>query len=353
MDRLKFVRIVKGKYAFFRSKETGDVALPRPIGGPEFHRKYAELLDIRERGRTPVEADRSSWSWLIDAYLASAEFAALADTTQDDYRRTCELLRAELGDQPFRFTTRGMLKAVRDDFAATPRKANKVKQMASRLFTWADENDLVPAGFNPAADLKRLKRKGGDREILDWSDAEIEWIFAAAPAHVLTPLMIFLFTGQRERDVPGMTWSQWQGDVIRVRTSKTGALLDIPCHPALKTYLERLRASRKVVAMSGEICLTEAGKPFSVNGLNGAIRRLVERVARTHAIPGNRSPHGLRYSAASRMEEGGATHAAIAEVLGHRTFRMALKYAGQRVRARSAVAAMPGGAVPKRTGNEG
>ena len=31
--------------------------------------------------------------------------------------------------------------------AETPRKAHKVKQMVSRLYSWADENDLVAEGF--------------------------------------------------------------------------------------------------------------------------------------------------------------------------------------------------------------
>jgi hypothetical protein len=35
--------------------------------------------------------------------------------------------------------------------------------MASRLYSWADEGELVPEGFNPAAGVKRLKRKGGEQ----------------------------------------------------------------------------------------------------------------------------------------------------------------------------------------------
>ena len=48
----------------------------------------------------------------------------------------------------------------------------------------------------------------------------------------------------------------------------------------------------------------------------------------------------LRYAAASRMEEGGASVAQIEAVLGHRTFAMALKYATQRLRAKAGVEAM-------------
>jgi integrase len=347
--RLRFVRLIKGVYPYFRSKETGDVPLPRPVGSPEFHRRYAELLAEREARRGlaggPAQPNESTFAFLISRYLASTEYAALADSTRIDYSRTCALIEAELGAEPFRYTTRAMLKAVRDDLAATPRKAHKVKQMASRLYSWAEENDLVPAGFNPAAGLKRLARKGGVREIVVWSDQEIAWVLAAAPPHVVTPLLLALYTGQRREDVAAMKWNQWQGDIVRVRQSKTGALLDIACHPVLRAHLEQLRASRKVIAFAGEIALTAKGKPFTANGLSGAVRRVVEKIPQ---MPPDRSMHGLRYAAGSQMAEGGASVAEIEAVLGHRTFKMALKYAGQRLRAAGGIAAMTAG---ERAGN--
>lgn len=343
----KFVRLVKGRYPRFRTRETGDLPLPGPIGSPAFLRDYAALLELRDarRGRAAdAGPDPRSWAFLIDQYLASPEYAALSDATRPGYARTCALLRDELGDQPFALTTKAMIKAVRDDHAATTRKAHKIKQMASRLYSFAAECSLVPDGFNPAAGLKRIQRKGGPREIIVWSDPEIDWVLAAAPPHVVTPILIALYTGQRRTDVASMRWDQWQGDFIRVRTSKTGALLDLACHPVLKAHLVSLRGSRKVIAMSGEIALSDKGKAFTADGMSAAVRRVVEKVARESGrIGGSRSMHGLRYASASRMEEGGATHAEIAEVLGHRTFKMALKYAGQRVRARAAVAAMTGG----------
>ena len=85
------------------------------------------------------------------------------------------------------------------------------------------------------------------------------------------------------------------------------------------------------------ICTTEAGKAFTPNGLSGAIRRRVESI---DAMPNNRSMHGLRYAAGSRMEEAGCTVAEIESVLGHQTFKMALKYASQRLRAAAAMAKM-------------
>jgi integrase len=167
----------------------------------------------------------------------------------------------------------------------------------------------------------------------------VAWVLAAAPLHVQTPILIALYSGQRRADVAAMTWQQLQGDWMRVRTSKTRALIDLPCHPVLKAHLDMLRKAAKVVSLTGPICLTPTGKPFSVNGLSGAVRRVVEAHPQ---VPNNRSMHGLRYAAAARMEEGGAGVATIEAVLGHRTFKMALKYASGRLRAAQGVAAMKG-----------
>jgi integrase len=223
-----------------------------------------------------------------------------------------------------------MIKVVRDDHAATARKANKIKQMISRLYSWADENDLVPAGLNPTKGLKRLRRKGGEREITVWSDEEIELLRSHASPLILTAVSLAIYTGQRLSDLVRMSWAEFQGSTIRVRQSKTKTLLDIACHPVLRAHLETLpRGSIHI--------LTRDGKPMSPNALAGALRREVERIPE---MPKPRSMHGLRYAAASRMEEGGATVAEIDAVLGHRTFRMALKYASQRLRAKAGVSAM-------------
>jgi integrase len=337
----RYLYLSKGRYWRFRHPATGDITMPHARGvrideqlkQPGFVRKYEELLAKVERDEiAPVAVDRRSVRWLIREYLASEEFRVLADPTQRDYERTLALIEEELGDEPFAFVTRGMIKAVRDSYARQTRKAHKIKQMASRLYSWADENELVPEGFNPAARIKRLKRKGGDQEYVVWSAHEIELFLAEAPEHVRTPVLLALYTGQRANDIARMLWSQWQDDYIRVRQAKTGAMLDIACHHRLKAHLETLKSTRS--SLKGTICLTVRGKSFNANNLGSAIYRAVQNIA---AMPKNRSLHGLRYAAGSAMEEAGCTISEIEAVLGHRTLRMALKYASQRLRTRSAM----------------
>ncbi|GGB14759.1 hypothetical protein GCM10011380_00200 [Sphingomonas metalli] len=335
---LRFTYLSKGAYWRFRHKLTGDVPLPHEKGlhwskQPEraaFMQRYAELLAVVEAKKV-APPSRSTFAWLIAEYQRSPEFRNLADSTQTDYARTLGLLKDELGQVRFALASRAILKAVRDDHATTTRKAHKIKQMLSRLYSWADEAGHVPEGFNPAKGIKKIKRKGGAREIVVWSDAEIAAFLKGAPEHLVTPVLIALYTGQRREDVVRMTWQQYQGDVIRVRQSKTTALLDIACHSVLRKHLDALKRQGVV------ICTTEGGKAYTANGLSQAVRRRVSKVA---AMPDDRSMHGLRYAAGSRMEEAGCTVAEIESVLGHQTFRMALKYASQRLRAKAAIAKM-------------
>ena len=46
---LRFLRLIKGRYWYFRSKETGDVRVPGTPNQVIFHQTYADLLEKRER----------------------------------------------------------------------------------------------------------------------------------------------------------------------------------------------------------------------------------------------------------------------------------------------------------------
>lgn len=334
---LKYTYLAKGKYWRFRHPITGDCKLPGQPGEKEFNRKYEELCAKVEA--RPEPASKDSWSWLIKRYRKSGEFRSLADSTQLDYGKTLDLIDEYLGAQPFRLTTRAMIKVVRDKFADQARKAHKIKQMTSRLYSWADEEELVPEGFNPAAKLKRIKRKGGSREYVCWSAYEFDMFFPRAIRSMKTAVMLARYTGQRAEDIVTMTWADFQGDMIRVRQSKTRTPLDIPCHSALRSYLDGLRRDLDREKGRSILILTSgAGAPYNANSLSSAIGREVRKVAKDTEFPIERSIHGLRYMAGSDMDEAGCTVAEIESILGHQTFKMALKYASQRLRARAATA---------------
>ncbi|WP_313332142.1 tyrosine-type recombinase/integrase [Sphingobium yanoikuyae] len=328
-SKLKYTYLAKGRYWRFRHAPTvGDVPLPGTPGDPEFHARYSELL--KRVTATPKAAPaQSSFAWLVGKYRKSPEFAMLRPRTRDDYEISLNVIVEELGDQPYAFTTRKMLKAVRDGYSATPRKADKLKAMMSRLYSWADEEEHVPEGFNPAAGLKKLRKK--PEPYVPWSDEEIDLLLANAPSHVVTPVMLAAYTGQRASDVVSMTWTQYKGSTIRVKQDKTGEPLDIACHPKLRAYLDSLRATdRKGVVMA----TSAEDRSYTAGSLSQALTRAIRQI---DEMP-HRTMHGLRYAAAARLEEAGCTVAEIAAIIGHRTYQMAMKYIAQRKAAQRAIA---------------
>ena len=322
---LPFTYVVKGRYWRFRRGDL-NVSLPGAPGDAAFHAAYSTHLERAEA--VVAEPARTSFTWLIKRYRVSEEFKALRDPTQLDYGKTLDLIERELGDEPFRYTTRTMIKAVRDDHAATPRKAHKIKQMVSRLYSWADENDLVPEGFNPTEKLKRLKTR--TRHITPWSEPEITMFLAAAAEHTKTAVMLCLYTGQRAEDVVTMEWSAFQGSAIRVLQSKTNEPLDIACHPILRARLEKVKTK-----FGGRIVRNANGRPMTANAFAQDVRRTAEAI---DGFPAARSPHGLRYAAAGRLNEAGCSVVEATSVLGHRTYQMAMQYLAQRSASESALA---------------
>lgn len=324
--KLPFTYIIAGKYWRFRRGEL-KAPLPGKPGDPAFHARYSELLALSENH--PVEPASDTLAALIRDYRASAEFAALRNPTQLDYGRTLSLLEADdLASQPFRLITGPMVKVVRDEYASTPRKAHKIKQVVSRLYSWAQEEGRVSSGMSPAAEFKKLKHR--QNAIAPWSEEEIALFLAHCPAELKTPFLLALCTGQRPEDAVTMEWSAYQGSFIRVRQSKTGEPLDIACHPTLKAHLDKIRTS-----FGGRIARTALKRPYTANGFAQHIRRVAATIP---DFPPHRSPHGLRYAAAGRLEEAGVTPFDAASVLGHRTYQMAMKYLSQRKRSAQAMA---------------
>lgn len=316
---------------YWRFRRDGqDTALPGTPGDPDFHARYAQLMAAADRLATrAAEPPRQSFEWLARSYLKSAEFAALAPRTRDDYEATITgLLLPALGPERFDCVTRPVVKALRDAYADKARKAHKIKQMVSRIYSWAEEESLLPADFqNPAAGIRRLKVRSKPIEV--WSDAEFALALGHASPTLRTALLLAVYTGQRRTDLPEMLWEHYHGQTIRVRQSKTGELLQIPCHPELARHLDGIRTG-----FGGPILRGPGGKPISAGALS---QLLVRELGRIPEMPA-RSWHGLRYLSAGHIEQAGCTVSQCSSILGHRTYQMATKYMAQLREAEAALA---------------
>ena len=162
-----------------------------------------------------------------------------------------DLLAEKWGPHPVTDIERRHIRKLRDKYAETPGKANKIVSVLRILLTFAIEGNY--RSDNPARDIKKLKMGAGHAS---WPDEAIERFLEIAPPMMALALKLGLYTGQREGDVLAMSWHDFDGDRIKVVQSKTGTKLSLPVHSALR---EALDSQERV---SPIILTTETGRPF-------------------------------------------------------------------------------------------
>jgi integrase len=201
----------------------GGPALPGKPGDPEFMAAYNEAVAKR------VTVPQAELLSVLLGYQTSAEFRQLSDRTRRDYTRYIKLIEAKFGDFPLRALsdrrTRGVFLEWRDELAAhSLRGADYAWTVLARILSWALNRRLILE--NPCEKGGRLYR--GTRVDKIWTDDDEAAFLKSAPAHLHLPLLLALWTGQRQGDLLRLPWSAYDGARIRLRQSKTGARVSIP-----------------------------------------------------------------------------------------------------------------------------
>ncbi len=331
----------RGRMFGYYRRQGQRIRIRGEVGSADFLANY-QRVDVEFEARAPARrspeasAIPGSFRALVETYRASPEFRQLAASSRRDYGRAIDGLIPKYGDLPVALMPRAWIIARRNELQDKPRSANFLVAVIRRLLSYAVDLEWRPD--NPALRIGSLRTGPGYRA---WTDAEVMAMTGpGAPAWLRLPVLIGLYTGQREGDILRLPWSSYDGLVIRVRPSKarrqkSSLELTIPVHPALRTELGG--ATRLALV----ICTTETGRPWTTHHF---VHRFAE--ARTKlGLPDDLTFHGLRYSAASRLAEAGASDAEIQAITGHATRAMVGKYsagARQRVMAEGAIARLPG-----------
>ncbi len=197
----------------------GGPSLHGEPGTPEFIASYNEA--VAAKAATPQGVILS----ILQGYQASEDFRGLADSTRRSYVPLIRRIEKEFGDFPLSALTdrrtRGVFMAWRDKIAANSgrRQADYAWSVLARVLSWALDRGIVAA--NPCTHGGRLYR--GSRAEKIWTAADEATFLERAPAHLHLPLLLALWTGQRQGDLLRLPWSAYDGTHIRLRQSKTGA----------------------------------------------------------------------------------------------------------------------------------
>jgi integrase len=154
--------------------------------------------------------------------------------TRTDYGRYLGLVGDKFGDMPLAAVedrrARGEFKEWRDSIAASPRAADYAWTVLARLMSWAKDRGKIVS--NPC---ERGGRKyKADRSDCVWSETDIARFLAVASPPLRLPLLLALWTGQRQGDLLRLPWSAFDGSTIRLRQSKTGRRVAIKAGEPLR-----------------------------------------------------------------------------------------------------------------------
>jgi integrase len=275
--------------------------------GTQVERTYAPYTP------KPQPRPRDTLTALIDAYKDSPEFRGMAQSTKTTYSiylRPLDIVgQVAPGEVKRRniLTTRDVIASERGNAAA-----NYFVTVARQLFNWAIDREWVE--INPAAKIKKLETG----HLTAWTQEQANTALAGLPEHLRRVVVLGMHTGQRRGDLCSMTWAAYDGERIRLRQQKTGAVLVLPVHPDLKAELDAWKPTATAMTM-----LTNAdGRPWLPNNLSYHMPAALARLG----LPDDLNVHGLRKLAAANLADAGCSTKQIMAVTGHRTLAMVELY---------------------------
>lgn len=297
-------RLADGRTLTYWYAWKGGPALRGEPGSPEFVASYNDAAAQKVKIPTGVLLS------IMQGYQVSEDFRQLADATRRGYIALITRIEFKFADFPLSALTdrrtRGVFLAWRDKLAVDSgrRQADYAWTVLARILSWALNRGLVAA--NPCQRGGRLYR--GSRADKIWTADDESAFLKKAPSHLHLPLLLALWTGQRQRDLLRLSWSAYDGTHIRLRQSKTGVRVSIPVGVLLKAALD---AAANIKHGPTILCSTNK-KPWTSDGFRASWRKACQKAG----IVGV-TFNDLRGTAVTRLAIAGCTEAEIATITGH------------------------------------
>jgi integrase len=297
----KTKKLADGTLVTYRWLGKGGPRLVGEPGTPEFMASYNAAV---AKKITPPTGKLLS---LLQAYQDSDAFRSLAPRTQADYVAQIKIVEQKFADFPLSAMplqrTRGIFKDWREKRAVSSRRqADYAWVVLARILSWGLDRGLVAA--NPCTRGGRLYR--GSRAENIWTGQDEQAFLQHAPDHMHLPLLLGLWTGQRQGDLLRLPWSAYDGTYIRLRQSKGGVRVVIRVGAPLKAALDATPRRSPIILTTLE------GKPWTPDGFRVSWRKACKRAG----IVGL-TLHDLRGTAVTRLALADATEAQIATITGH------------------------------------
>jgi hypothetical protein len=213
--------------------------LLKPYGSEEF---LAELAAVRVRheGKKPHEIP-GTWGALVSQYREH-RLPQLEPRTQSDYQKVLDWLKP-LHRMELSKWTRGFAIWLRDKALKKKgrRFANYVISVVQAVFTWALERELVDE--HPIQKVKAIPRpKSMPRANRPWTRDEWNAVLAAAPEHLLAPMLLCGVLGWREGEVVNRPRDDYDRQYKKIKrvSAKSGRIVKTPVPKIISDALDAL-----------------------------------------------------------------------------------------------------------------
>ncbi len=280
----------------------------------------------RRAARPPAPPRERTLAALWNEYRASPRFSALRATTRRDYEGRARVFLAWAGDQPAAALDELALDAFYQRLRETRGPHQAAGVIAVLRVTLSHGQRIRWLSRNPARGMRvSLPRP---RPVV-WTPEEEAAIIETADdlgEHgVADAFMIALHTGQRAGDVRRVeAFFEVNGRLrLRVRQSKTGAMVDIPATAALAARLRAITARHRAAGLNPPALVLDdhTRRPFTRHGLSHRFAAI--RAAACQRFPAlapsmraKRFMHA-RHTCVTRLAEAGVDIAGISAIPGH------------------------------------
>jgi integrase len=293
-------KLADGSFKIYYWAWKGGPPLRGEPGTSEFIASYNEAVVQK------VAPPRGTLLSLLQQYQASEDFYLLAASTRRSYVPLIVRIEKDLGEFPLSALTdrrtRGIFLAWRDRIAANGRRqADYAWTVLARVLSWSLNRGLI--GTNPCERGGRLYR--GSRAEKIWTPADEAAFIERAPPHLHLPLLLALWTGQRQGDLLRLPWSAYDGTHIRLRQSKTGRRVEIKVGAPLKVALDAAPKRSTIILTNSD------GKPWTSDGFRASWRK----ACKAAGVVGV-TFHDLRGTAVTRLALANCTEPEIATLTG-------------------------------------
>jgi integrase len=295
-------RLADGSFKTYWWAWKGGPPLRGEAGTPEFMASYNAAVTAK------MAQPSGTLLALLMQYQDSDEFRSLADSTRRSYVPLIMRIEKSFGDFPLSGLTdrrsRGVFMAWRDQLAlsAGRRQADYAWTVLARVLSWSMNRGLIAA--NPCERGGRLYR--GSRAENIWTAEDEAAFLKHAPAHLHLPLLLALWTGQRQGDLLRLPWSAYDGTHIKLRQGKTGARVVIKVGAPLEAALDAAPKRSTIILTNSD------NKPWTSDGFRASWGKAC-KAAGVVGVTFN----DLRGTAVTRLALVGATEAEIATITGH------------------------------------